>query len=265
MKMRIVFIGAGRLATNLALALTKAGHDVVQVYSRTQESASELAGRLGTGVMATCQLNEVVRDADVYIVAVKDAVLASLIPELCKGREEAVFLHTAGSMPMALFEGYARHYGVFYPMQSFSKERLVDFRQLPIFIEGCDERTLTVAGSLAHSVSQEVRTLSSEDRRYLHLAAVFACNFTNHCYALAAQVLERHGLPFNVMLPLIDETAEKVHQMAPIKAQTGPAVRYDVNVIRAQMELLAEMPEAQRIYEQMSESIHLAAIGLNEK
>lgn len=252
--MRIAFVGAGRLATHLAQALAAQGHDIVEVYSRTMDSASSLASKLNA--KAVNSLSDLTTDAEVYIVAVKDAALKDLIPALCKGREEAVFLHTAGSMPMTVFQGHAHHYGVLYPMQTFSKERPVDFACIPVFIEGSDERAQEVAGELARSVSRQVTVLSSEDRRHLHLAAVFACNFANHCYQLAAQVLERHGLPFSVMQPLIDETAAKVHEIPPYEAQTGPAVRYDENVINAQLQLLADQPEAQRVYEIMSQSIH---------
>ena len=162
-------------------------------------------------------------------------------------------------MPLSVLQGYARHYGVFYPMQSFSKERQVDFSLIPLFLESSDEETDKLSHQLAQSISQRIFVLSSEDRRHLHLAAVFACNFANHCYALSAKVLEKHGLPFNVMLPLIDETAEKVHKLHPKEAQTGPAIRWDKNVLAAQKALLAEEPEMQQIYELMSKSIHKLA------
>lgn len=247
-------IGAGRLATNLSQALLKAGHQIVQVYSRTETSASSLSQLLHADY--TCQLEQVVRDAEVYVISVTDAVLASLLPVLCEGRRDAVFLHTAGSLPMSVFEGWADHYGVLYPMQTFSKERLVDFSRVPLFTEGNDELSLRTAEALAQSVSREVRQLSSEDRRHLHLAAVFACNFANHCYALSAEILQRHGLPFSVMIPLIDETAAKVHELTPFEAQTGPAVRFDENVIEAQKQLLADQPIAREVYDLMSKSIH---------
>lgn len=255
--MRIVLIGAGRLATNLGRALHMAGHDIVAVYSRTMESAQTLAEQVCA--QPTNQISSLPTTADAFIVAVKDAVLCSLIPLLTKGREDQVFFHTAGSMPMAVFEGTTSHYGVFYPMQSFSKERQVDFSVIPTFIEASDPSTLALAHSLAESITQRVFELSSEDRKYLHLSAVFACNFVNHCYALSAELLERHHLPFDVMLPLIDETAQKVHEMLPHDAQTGPAVRYDENVIQMQSKLLADMPEMHDLYEKLSLDIHRKA------
>jgi predicted short-subunit dehydrogenase-like oxidoreductase (DUF2520 family) len=182
-----------------------------------------------------------------------------MIPAVTKGRESQVFMHTAGSMPMEMFKGMAHHYGVFYPMQSFSKERLVDFAEIPTFIEASDEKAMQVIRHLAESVTERVYELSSDDRQYLHLAAVFACNFVNHCYAMAAEVLEEHGMDFDVMLPLIDETARKVHQLHPLQAQTGPAVRYDENVIRHQSQLLRNHPFMKDLYERMSLHIHRKA------
>ena len=163
-----------------------------------------------------------------------------------------MFLHTAGSMPLTVFSGYTQHGGVLYPMQTFSKERLVSFANIPVFIEGDNAVLRPLAESITHSVYE----LSSADRKYLHLSAVFACNFVNHCYALSAELLEKHGIPFSVMLPLIDETALKVHQLHPLEAQTGPAVRYDENVIRMQSSMLADSPLLQEIYNLLSVSIH---------
>ena len=234
--MRIVVIGTGRLASNLVPALQKVGHEVRVVNSRTLEGLPN--------------------EADAFVIAVKDDALESVARRVVRGREEQVFFHTAGSMPLSVFKGIARHYGVFYPMQSFSKERQVDFADVPIFLEGCDDKAMQTAHAIAESISRKVYELTTAERRYLHLAAVFACNFANHCYALSAKVLEQHGLPFDVMLPLIDETARKVHTMHPVPAQTGPAIRWDENVMSAQKALLDNEPEMQKIYELMSNSIH---------
>jgi predicted short-subunit dehydrogenase-like oxidoreductase (DUF2520 family) len=161
---------------------------------------------------------------------------------------------------MQVFDGLAAHYGVFYPMQTFSKERALDFSRIPIFLEGSDPVALGVARTLAESVSRQVVELSGEGRRRLHLAAVFACNFANHCYELASEVLQEQGLPFSVMQALVDETAAKVSELSPRQAQTGPAVRYDQNVMEAQLSLLADRPLAQQIYRLMSKSIHETAL-----
>ena len=235
--MKVVLIGTGRLASNLGPALEEAGHEVQMVNSRT--------------------LDRLPYKADVFIIAVKDDALAEVISRVTKGREGQLIAHTAGSLPLSLFEGCTQHYGVFYPMQSFSKERRVDFRQIPIFLEASDTDALNRLHVLASTISGSVYELTTSERKYLHLAAVFACNFANHCYALAADVLEQHGLPFSVMLPLVDETARKVHQLHPRDAQTGPAARHDESVMLMQHQLLADEPLKQQIYELLSKSIAL--------
>ena len=275
--MKIVLIGAGNLATHLGKALHAAGHDMVQVFSRTMQSAETLASLLDAEPLT--DIAQVRDDADVYIFSVKDSALVQLVAQLCrheadglgedgevnalrkakKGEHERVFLHTAGSMPMSVFKGMAQHYGVLYPMQTFSKQREVDFSIIPCFVEANDEFAQKQIEGLAREISGRVYQLSSEDSKYLHLSAVFACNFANHCYAISQELLEEHGIPFDVMLPLINETAAKVHEMKPKDAQTGPAVRYDENVIGKQSKLLENHPHFKKVYDSMSKSIH----GLN--
>lgn len=275
--MKIVLIGAGNLATHLGKALHAAGHDMVQVFSRTMQSAETLASLLNAEPLT--DIAQVRDDADVYIFSVKDSALVQLVAQLCrheadglgedgtvnalrkakKGEHERVFLHTAGSMPMSVFKGMAQHYGVLYPMQTFSKQREVDFSIIPCFVEANDEFAQKQIEGLAREISGRVYQLSSEDRKYLHLSAVFACNFANHCYAISQELLEEHGIPFDVMLPLINETAAKVHEMKPKDAQTGPAVRYDENVLGKQRKLLENHPHFKKVYDSMSKSIH----GLN--
>ena len=275
--MKIVLIGAGNLATHLGKALHAAGHDMLQVFSRTMQAAETLASLLDAEPLT--DIAQVRDDADVYVFSVKDSALTQLVAQLCrheadglgedgavnalrkakKGEHERVFLHTAGSMPMSVFEGMAQHYGVLYPMQTFSKQREVDFSIIPYFVEANDEFAQKQIEGLAREISGRVYQLSSEDRKYLHLSAVFACNFANHCYAISQELLEEHGIPFDVMLPLINETAAKVHEMKPKDAQTGPAVRYDENVIDKQSKLLENHPHFKKVYDSMSKSIH----GLN--
>ncbi len=251
---KVVLIGAGNVATHLGTALQKAGYSMLQVYSRTEESAAALASRLGVPFVTS--LEEVSCDADMYMVALKDTALQTLVPQIVKGREDALFVHTAGSMPMLLWEGYARRYGVFYPMQTFSKQREVDWQQVPVFVEASCTESLEILKALAVKCTPKVYEASSEQRKYLHIAAVFACNFSNHMYALCDRLLSRQGIPFEVMLPLIDETARKVHELHPQEAQTGPAIRYDENVINRHLEMLENEPGVQELYEKISKSIY---------
>lgn len=247
-------IGAGNLGTQLALSCLRSGHDILQVYSRTMAAADALAQRVG-GAPVT-DTNLLAYDADIYIFSLRDSVLGEIIPKVCHGREQHVFVHTAGSVPMSVFQGMALHYGVLYPLQTFSKSRDVNFSNIPCFIETNDDFAYQTVNGLARSVSQNVRPLNSEQRKYVHLAAVWACNFVNHCYDVAATVLERQHIPFEVLLPLIDETAGKVHELPPCKAQTGPAVRYDENIIREQAQLMKINPLEKDLYERLSVSIH---------
>lgn len=252
--MKIVIVGAGNLATHISKALLSAGNEIMQVYSRTIESATVLASSLGTE--AVCDVEDIAKDADLYVVSVTDIALETLIPPLCKGRENSVFAHTAGSMPMSVFEGCARHFGVIYPMQTFTKSRILDFNKIPCFVEASDEPTFVMLRTLCLTISSRVIPLSSDDRKYLHLAAVFASNFVNHCYNMTSSILRNHGLDFDVMYPLIDEVAAKIHEMTPAEAQTGPALRYDRNVMDKQISLLECQPEVQEVYEIMSRGIH---------
>ena len=250
----IVFIGAGNLATNLAKTLYYKGFRIVQIYSRTEESARTLAQVVEAAY--TTDLSSVATDAQLYIVSLKDAAFVQLLPEIVAGKEDALWVHTAGSIPMDVWAGKVNRYGVFYPMQTFSKQREVNFQEVPFFVEAKRPEDVELLKAVAATLSEKVYEASSEQRKSLHLAAVFICNFTNHMYALAADLLEKYNLPFDVMLPLIDETARKVHELAPRDAQTGPAVRYDENVMNNHLAMLVDSPALQEIYKLMSKSIH---------
>ena len=169
-----------------------------------------------------------------------------------------MWVHTAGSMPMDVFNGHTANYGVLYPMQTFSKTREVDFNVIPFFLEANTSENAGKLQHLAEKLSGNIRFLSSDKRKSLHLAAVFACNFTNHIYALAVKLLEEQDIPADVLLPLIDETAAKIHTMPPRVAQTGPAIRYDENVINKHLAMLGDS-DMRSIYRLISQSIHKEA------
>ena len=259
--MKISLIGAGNLATNLGRALVKAGHTVCQVYSRTQASADALALKLES--RGVSDLAKVVTDAQLYIVALKDSALPEVLPVLLNGRSHALWVHTAGSVPMSIWPEHGlKHYGVLYPMQTFSKAREVDFSDIPFFLEASGKMEMDILKNVATSMSRQVHEADSEQRRYLHLSAVFACNFANAMYTASARLLEEHGLSFEAMLPLIDETARKVHTLHPAEAQTGPAVRYDRNVIDKHLAMLDNHPLYKELYELTSRIIHEETLTL---
>ena len=156
---------------------------------------------------------------------------------------------------MAVWQGVAPRHGVLYPMQTFSKAREVDFTSVSFFVEANHQADKEALKELAGALSPKVYEATSAQRTYLHMAAVFACNFANHMYTLSARLLEKNGLPFDAMLPLIDETARKVHGLHPHEAQTGPAIRGDENVMGKHLAMLADDPEVKEIYRIISNSI----------
>lgn len=252
--MKIVFVGAGNLATRLSLAMQRVGMQIGQVYSHTPESARQLAGKLGC--TWTTDLSALQADADMYVFSLKDTVLAEVIAQVKPNN--GLWIHTAGSMPMNIFEGYAGRYGVLYPLQTFSKGREVRFDVIPFFLESNTKKDADYLKNIASALSENVRFMSSEKRRSLHLAAVFACNFTNHIYALSYKLLEKEEIPADVLLPLIDETAAKIHAMSPAAAQTGPAIRYDENVINKHLAMLNDS-DMRAVYQLLSQSIYKEA------
>lgn len=233
---RVVLIGAGNMATALGTAFAVAGNAPLAVWSRTPESAQMLAERIG--VEWCCDIDEL-PSADIVIISVVDSVLREVAEKVVAKYPDAIILHTAGSISMnVLGEAGASRYGVLYPMQTVNKNNVASLDDVTTFVEGCDENVALRIENLARTISRNVVYATSEQRCYLHVAAVFACNFSNAVYNMAAELLEKHGLPFESMLPLIDEAARKVHRMSPAMAQTGPARRGDVNVMNAHKAML---------------------------
>ena len=252
--MKIALIGAGNVATCLGPRLKEAGHEITAVYSRTVESARILADRLGATYTTDLKA---VPASDAAIVMLKDDALKELAPAISDSLNDTLLLHTAGSVSMDIwYTAGAMKYGVLYPMQTFSKTSVIDWSQVPLFIEGSSDQTLNSIRELALTVSPDVTVLSSEGRRKLHLAAVFTCNFSNHMYAIAEQLLADEGVPFRVMLPLVRETARKVETMSPKDAQTGPAIRGDRKVIDEHLALLKDNPEYAELYRLISTDIN---------
>ena len=231
--MNIVIIGQGNVATNLDYAFRKKGIVCEMVSSR--EGLDELPL------------------ANVYIYAVKDEALAEVVAQV-KGKERAMHLHTSGSMPISVFGDDKPHAGIFYPFQTFSKARLIeDFSTVPRFFEARGIDDISAVYSLALSITSHVYETTQHDRERLHVAGVFTNNFTNLMYTMAAELLQNTHIPFKALLPLIDETAKKIHTLAPRDAQTGPARRGDENVMRHHLSLLGN--EQQKVYQLLSEEI----------
>jgi predicted short-subunit dehydrogenase-like oxidoreductase (DUF2520 family) len=247
---KIVLIGAGNLATQLGKALRKNGLHVAQVYSRTEASAKALAHVLECPY--TTSFDEL-EPCDLCLVSVKDDALETVLRQI---QLETIVVHTAGSIPMELLSAYFKNFGVFYPLQTFSKQREVDFLSIPLCLEASSDDVFAELQALGEKLSTSVQSVNSEERKTLHLAAVFTCNFVNHCYQIGDSMLGEKGLSFDMLKPLIRETAQKVMELKPVDAQTGPAVRMDQTIINKHLDLLAGQPERKKIYQLVSESIY---------
>ena len=249
--MRIVFLGAGRVATNLSMALRKSGHEIVQVYSRTSESAEELAHK--TVAEPIIDLNRVIADADIYFLA----VTGEAIQEVLSGfpHKNVFMVHTAGSVSMDVLKDNTSDYGVFYPLQTFTKEWVSDFTDIPVCIEANSDKNLNVLGNIAEELSNNVYYIDSMQRLYIHVAAVFACNFTNFMFTSAEGILQNHDISFNILKPLIRETIDKALVHSPSKSQTGPAIRGDKQTIEKHLDLLSHSRKLQNLYRFVSDSI----------
>ena len=241
--MNIVIIGQGNVGSNLQ-------HGFAQKGVRTQMvSSREGLDRLPI--------------ADVYIYAIRDEALLSVVQKVSeeamlfsnKHLRTALHLHTSGTMPLSVFGETFPHAGVMYFFQTFSKAKLIDdFSQIPVFVEGKQIDDLSAIFTLAQTLTPRVYEATQHDRERLHVAGVFANNFTNQMYAIAADILRDTHIPFQVLLPLIDQTAEKVHHLPPREAQTGPAKRKDEQVMRHHLSLL-KTEEQQQLYRLVSKMI----------
>jgi predicted short-subunit dehydrogenase-like oxidoreductase (DUF2520 family) len=250
---KIVIIGAGNLATQLALTLTEKGIRIQQIFSRKIEKAKELAEKTKSDF--TNNLSDLTSEADLYLIVVKDSAIQEVLENL-KINENCLIVHTAGSVPMDVLSDFTNNYGVFYPLQSFSKSRKIDFSTVPLCIEANHPSNLIKLQNLAETLSSSVHQINSEERKTLHLAAVFVNNFVNHFYVIGAEILKDKKLDFDLLRPLIFETVKKIEIMHPIDAQTGPAKRYDRNIIDDHLKMLQDKPEFQKIYSFVTESIY---------
>lgn len=247
----IVLIGAGNVATHFGKALINAGNKILQVYSRTQKSARKLAEKIHAEY--TTDLHSLNTDADLYLISVTDNAVEELINNL--SLKNKLVIHTSGSIPMKILNRISENYGVLYPLQTFSKSRKVDFKNVPLCIEANNKDNLEKIRSLATGLSNHIYEVDSEQRNVLHLAAVFACNFPNFMYTIADKLLRDSNIDFDILRPLIKETAEKIQDMKPAEAQTGPAVRGDENIMLAHLEMLKDYPAYKKLYQIISEEI----------
>jgi len=251
--MKISIIGAGNMAHQLGYALYKANHSITDVYNRSYAKAIKLAKHLGA--RAVRNINQLDVDIDLIIIAVSDDAVSlisdRLDPQRCKGIS---IVHTSGSVSSSVLASHI-NYGVIYPFQSMTAGQEIDFRQVPILVDMNSDRGLDDLLELAKSVSDIVHLASDEQRGVIHVAGVFANNFANHMIALAADILEQNALSFDIVKPLIMNTMQKVLEMHPMDAQTGPAIRGDVKIIAKHLDFLMDKPQLQNLYQSVTDSI----------
>lgn len=247
---KVSFIGSGNVATHLAAELDRNGYLIHQIISRNKEHAFDLAKRFGA--YSSSNLGDLYTDIDFLIISVSDDEIEAVAQKVAQS--SVIVLHTSGSVAMNVLS-LSSKYGVLYPLQSLSKNRSVDFRKVPLLIEGSSESVLKQIDELAFDLSNKVVRIDSEARRKVHLAAVMVNNFSNHLFAMASDYMDSNGLPFNLLVPLIRETADKLERLSPEEAQTGPARRGDIQTIETHLKMLEGHPELSTLYREMTELI----------
>ena len=244
--MQIVLIGSGNVAFHLAKAFTEAQIPISQIFGRNTTELQKISEQFSIP-----SSTETLADADLYIISVSDSSIAE-VSSLIKN-ENALVAHTSGSVSREALSGNYRK-SVFYPLQTFSKSKNLDYSKIPFFIDAENENDEEILKNLASKISKNVMIANDEKRKYIHLTAVFACNFVNHLYARAKEISDSQGIPFDYFLPLIDETTQKIHELEPKLAQTGPAIRNDEKVLKLHESLLTD-EEKLKIYKTLNESI----------
>ena len=244
--MQIVLIGSGNVAFHLAKAFTEAQIPISQIFGRNTTELQKISEQFSIPFST-----ETLVDADLYIISVSDSSIAE-VSSLIKN-ENALVAHTSGSVSREALSGNYRK-SVFYPLQTFSKSKNLDYSKIPFFIDAENENDEEILKNLASKISKNVMLANDEKRKYIHLTAVFACNFVNHLYARAKEISDSQKIPFDYFLPLIDETTQKIHELEPKLAQTGPAIRNDEKVLKLHESLLTD-EEKLKIYKTLNESI----------
>ena len=247
----LVIIGSGNVAKHLGWAFKDAGLEIYGIYSQTFEHAKSLAKKLDTKAFAS--IAEIPTNIDAYLVAVTDSVLPRIINECSVF--QGIIMHTSGSIGLDVFPEKQKKVAVFYPLQTFSKEKSIDFLSAPILIESKETEVIEILQELGEKISKIVKPINSKQRKELHLAAVFACNFSNYMYQIAFNLLKENELDFDLLKPLIAETVEKLNFLSPSKAQTGPAIRNDEKIIQYHLDMLKKHSEYQQLYKQISRLI----------
>ena len=243
----IILVGSGNVATHLGIALQNCNYKIVQVYSRSIENAKKLAQKLNTNF--TNDLTQL-KTADLIIVSVNDDAISTVLSKL----KNTAIVHTSGSIGIDVFEPNFSDFGVFYPLQTFNKDIELTISEIPFCIEGNSKTFEKELIEIAKNLSSNVITMNSTQRKQLHIAAVFACNFSNHMYSIADDLLTEKDIDFKILLPLIKQTIAKLNTNKPKAVQTGPAKRKDIKIIQEHINLI-QQEDIKELYQKMSNSI----------
>lgn len=246
----IVFIGSGNVATTLATAFKKTNKTILQVYSRTEENAKKLGNKLNTEFCS--DLIKIKKNADLYIISVPDQNIIDVLKNI--DIQHSFVVHTSGTSPISIL-GKFINYGVFYPLQTLSIEKEVTFNNVPICIEANTDQNLELLKILALTITNNVQQIDSYQRKILHIGAVFVSNFPNYFYTIAEDICQKNNLSFELLKPLIDETANKVKKFSPADSQTGPARRNDQITMNKHLDMLKKYPIYHNLYKQISNEI----------
>jgi predicted short-subunit dehydrogenase-like oxidoreductase (DUF2520 family) len=247
----IVIIGSGNVAYHLASAFRNKDVEIRQILGRNEQTTRKLADTFSVPYIINSSLLD--KSADLYILAVQDDLIAETAHSL--GLTDQLLVHSSGFGPMDLLKNASANMGVLWFLQTVTSGKEIDYQTIPVFVEGSDREVTERLMRFAHLISDRVIEADSAKRRQVHLAAVIASNLTNHLYTIAGSILEKAGVPFDVLAPLILETAVKAGQQHPSLGQTGPAARNDLKVIRKHLEMLENEPAAREIYRLITENI----------
>lgn len=248
--MKVALIGSGNVATVLGRLLKRNNHELIQVISRNEESGKQLAEELGTSY--SNDLKSPDAKADIFIVAVSDTSISNNIPFL--GSSEKIVVHTSGAASIDVLQHSTSNYGVLYPLQSIRKENEA-IPQIPFLIDANNKKALQSIRQLAESISDSIIIAGDEERLRFHISAVIVNNFTNHLYTLTEQFCKKEGLDFNLLKPIIKETAIRIQNHSPASMQTGPAARKDAPTMEKHLKFLHSYPHLRELYLLLSESI----------
>ncbi len=256
--MKITLIGAGNVGYHLGKRLYKKGFFINQVYSRNLKNARRLAKKIKADF--TDNIYTINSKSAIYILAIKDDAIGEVACQLAKNNAltDKLIAHTSGAVSSEILAPYFKNYGVFYPLQTFSKSQKVQFSKIPICIDAAQADSLELLRQLGKKISKKVSPLNDKERAILHVAAVFVNNFTNHLFYIGQDIVEQEQISFDLLKPLIWETVCKIENRHPKEMQTGPARRGDLKTLKKHIKYLKKFPKYAQLYDLLTKSIQNA-------